>query len=129
MRIAALVAVVATACGLATAPAEATSTRFYGVVYDLAVSEPSAATQGQQFVLMHRTGVRTVRRVFSWAAAQPSEGQPPDFTETDALVARAARNNIEILPIVMYAPVSARMSADDAASPPRSNDEYVAFVN
>src|SRR4051795_11564966 len=98
MRIAALVAVVATACALATAPAEATSTRFYGVVYDRDVSEASAATQDQQFALMHRTGVRTVRRVFSWAAAQPSEGQPPDFAETDAFVAQEGRSQTEILP-------------------------------
>src|SRR3954447_5468997 len=129
MRIAALVAVVATACAIAAAPAAASAARFYGVVYDRDVSEAPAATQDQQFTLMHKTGVRSVRRVFSWAAAQPTEGQPPDLTETDALVARAARNEIEILPIVMYAPVWARMSADDSAAPPRSNADYVAFVN
>jgi hypothetical protein len=78
---------------------------------------------------MRKTGVRTVRSVFSWAAAQPNEGQPPDFANTDALVARASRNDIQILPIVMYAPVWARMSADDAVSPPRSNDDYVAFLD
>src|SRR4051794_2124106 len=123
-----LVAVVAAACAIATASAAA-STRFYGVVYDRDVDSAPAATQDQQYALMHRTGVRTVRRVFSWADAQPTEGQAPDFAQTDALVARAARNNIEILPIVMYAPVWARTSADDAASPPRSNDDYVAFMH
>jgi hypothetical protein len=130
MRIAALVAVVATAW-FAAAPAEtqAAPKRFFGVVYDRDVSDASAATQDQQFTLMRKTGVETVRRVFSWAAAQPEEGQPPNFADTDALVARAARNDIQILPIVMYAPVWARMSADDYASPPRSNDDYVAFLN
>jgi hypothetical protein len=123
-----LVAVVATACAIA-APAEAGSARFYGVVYDRDVNEAPAATQDAQFTLMRKSGVRTVRRVFSWAAAQPAEGQPPGFADTDALVARAARNDIEILPIVMYAPVWARMSADDTASPPRNNDDYVAFLN
>jgi hypothetical protein len=99
------------------------------VVYDRDVNDASPATQDQQFTLMRKSGVTTVRRVFSWAAAQPDPSQPPNLAETDALVARAARNNIEILPIVMYAPVWARQSADDAASPPRSSDDYVAFLN
>ena len=125
MRIAPLVAVVASACALA-APAEAS--RFYGVVYDRDVTSASTAVQDQQFALMKKTGVGAVRRVFSWAAAQPDEGQPPDFSDTDALVARAARNNIEILPVVIYAPVWARATPDDVASPPRSSDDYVAFL-
>ena len=111
------------------APAEAGSARFYGVVYDRDINTASTQVQDQQFALMRKSGVQTVRRVFSWAAAQPTEGQPPDFTDTDALVARAARNDIEILPIVMYAPSWARMSADDDASPPRSSDDYVNFLN
>jgi hypothetical protein len=132
MRIAALVAVVATACALAApADAHAASKRFFGVVYDRDVSEAPAATQDAQFALMKKTGVRTVRRVFSWAATQPTEGEPPNFADIDTLVARAARNDIEILPIVMYAPAWARKSSDpsDVASPPRSNDDYVAFLN
>ena len=114
---------------VAAAPAAGASKRFFGVVYDRDVSTASAAVQDQQFAVMRKNGVRTVRRVFSWAAAQPTEGQPPDFAETDALVARAARNDIEILPIVMYAPPWARLTSDDVASPPRSSDDYVAFLN
>jgi hypothetical protein len=129
MRPAALAAAVASACALATAPATAATTRFYGVVYDRDVATASAAVQDQQFALMESSGVRTVRRVFSWAEAQPDEGQPPNFADTDALVARAARNDIEILPIVMYTPTWARMSADDDASPPRANGDYVAFLD
>jgi Cellulase (glycosyl hydrolase family 5) len=128
MRITALVAVVAAACALAT-PASGANSRFFGVVYDRDVNEAPATTQDQQFTLMHKSGVRTVRRVFSWAAAQPDPAQPPNLAETDALVTRAARNDIEILPIVMYAPPWARMSADDTASPPRNNDDYVAFLD
>jgi hypothetical protein len=123
-----LVAAVAFACAPAT-PASAAPKRFFGVVYDRDVNEAPAAVQDKQFALMRKTGVRTARRVFSWAAAQPEQGQPPNFAETDALVARAARNDIEILPIVMYTPVWARTSADDVASPPRSNGDYVAFLS
>ena len=127
MRSAALLAAVAAACALA-APANAASGRFYGVVYDRDISGAPAAIQDQQFALMRESGVTTVRRVFSWAAAQPEQGQPPDFADTDALVARAARNDIQILPIVMYAPVWARMNADDPASPPAADGDYVAFL-
>src|SRR5436190_7090644 len=127
-RIAPFVAAVAAVAALAT-PASAAPGRFFGVVYDRDVTEASAATQDAQFALMHKTGVKTLRRVFSWAAAQPDPAQPPNLAETDALVTRAARNDIEILPIVMYAPAWARQSGDDLASPPRSNDDYVAFLN
>jgi hypothetical protein len=114
---------------IAAAPASAASGRFFGVVYDRDVDAAPATVQDQQFTAMRKSGVRTVRRVFSWASAQPDPAQPPNLAETDALVTRAARNNIEILPIVMYAPAWARQSADDTASPPRNNDDYVAFLN
>src|SRR4051794_30206575 len=109
--------------------AQAASKRFFGVVYDRDVAVAPAVTQDAQFALMKKTGVRTVRKVISWAEAQPTQGQPPSFLDTDALVARAARNDVEILPIVMYAPAWARKDADDAASPPRDNADYVAYLN
>jgi hypothetical protein len=125
LLVAAVVALlVATAASALAAPA-----RFYGVVYDRDVATAPAATQDAQFALMRKTGVRTVRRVFSWADIQPAQDAPPNFTDTDALVTRAARNDIEILPIVMYAPAWARQDPGNDASPPRSNDDYVAFLN
>src|SRR3954471_6828834 len=128
MRIAFLVAAVAGAFAFAV-PAVAAPSRFFGVVYDRDVTVASPTTQDSQFTLMRKAGVRTVRSVFSWAAAQPSADQPPNFTATDALVARAARNNIEILPIVMYAPAWARIDPSNDASSPRNVDDYVAFLN
>src|SRR3954469_25408714 len=93
---------VAAVCACATAAsAEAASPRFYGVVYDRDVATAPAATQDAQFALMRKTGVRSTRKVFSWAEAQPAQDVAPNFAATDALVARAARNDIEILPIVM----------------------------
>jgi hypothetical protein len=128
MRIAILIAAVAAACALA-APAEAASSRFFGVVYDRDVSVASPEIQDSQFTLMRKTGIGSVRSVFSWAAAQPSADQPPNFAAIDALVARAARNDIEILPIVMYAPAWARVDPDNDASSPRNVHNYVAFLN
>src|SRR3954447_21329220 len=127
MRPAALVAAVAAACALVP-PAQAAPKRYFGVVYDRDVSVASPAIQDRQFTLMRKTGVRTVRSVFSWAAAQPAADQPPDFTAIDGLVARAARNDIEILPIVMYAPAWARTDPGNDASSPRNVDDYVAFL-
>lgn len=128
MRTAALVAVLTIVCALAGA-AEAAPKRFFGVVYDRDVATASAAVQDAQFAKMRATGVKTARSVFSWADAQPAQDQPPNLAGIDALVGRAARNDIEILPIVMYAPVWARQSADDPASPPRDNADYVNFLN
>ena len=124
----ALLAAVVTAC-LAAAPAQAAGSRFFGVVYDRDVATASPATQDAQFALMHKSGVRTVRRVISWADSQPDERQPPNLADTDALVARAARNDVEILPLVIYAPRWARLNPDDAASGPRDPGDYAAFLD
>jgi hypothetical protein len=102
--------------------------RFYGVVYDRDVSSASAATQDAQFQTMRATGVKTVRRVFSWADAQPAADQPPSFADTDALVARAARTDIEILPIVMNAPAWARADPANYASPPANPTDYTTYL-
>src|SRR3954452_13557854 len=130
IRIAVLVAAVAVA--VAAAPAENAATRaparFYGVVYDRGIADASPAIQDKQFRKMDATGVRTVRRVFSWAQAQPDQAQPPSFTDTDAFVARAARNDIEILPVVMYAPPWARVDPSNFASPPANPGDYTSYL-
>ena len=112
----------------APAGAQAASSRFHGVVFDREVAAAAPAVQDGQFALMRRTGVRTVRRVFQWSAAQPTAGQPPSFAETDAFVARAARNDIDVLPIVMYAPTWARKDQSNFASPPADAQDYVGYV-
>jgi hypothetical protein len=117
------------ACAFTAAPAQAAPKRFFGVVYDRDITLAPAAVQDHEFALMRKTGVKSARRVFSWAAAQPTDGQPPNFADTDALVARAARNDIELLPIVMYAPAWARLDPNNDASRPRDPADYVAFLN
>lgn len=126
MRIAALVAAVCVCATAATA--DAASSRFFGVVYDRDVAAASPQIQDHQYALMRKSGVRTVRRVFSWAAAQPSQGAPPDFQALDAEVARASRNDIQILPIVMYAPAWARLDPANDASSPRDDADYASFL-
>jgi hypothetical protein len=112
------------------APASAKAPHdFFGVVWDRGVAAASAPVQDQQFKLMASTGVQTARAIFSWDAAQPTADQPPSFTATDALVARAASNGIDLLPVVMYAPPWAREDQGEGASPPADPDRYVAYLH
>lgn len=102
--------------------------RFFGVVWDREVADAPDSVQDAQFKLMRAAGVQTARTVFSWAQAQPANDQPPSFARTDPLVARAARNDVELLPIVIYAPAWARQDPDRDASPPARSEDYVAYL-
>ena len=55
-------------------PAEAARRKvphgFFAVMYDRATTDAPDATQEQQWALMARSGVESVRTVFSWARAQ-----------------------------------------------------------
>jgi hypothetical protein len=125
-----LVAIVAVAALLvpAAAAVAAPPPAFFGVTYDRAAASAPPPLQSEQFRLMRRSGVGAVRTVFSWAHAQPERGGAIDFTRTDAVVADAAASEIELLPIVMYAPEWARTSPDRGASPPRDPADYSAYL-
>ena len=101
---------------------------FYGVVYDGAATQASPAVQDAQFAQMARAGVESVRAVFSWAAAQPAQGGPFDFTASDELVALAARHGMSLLPIVIYTPQWARVYPGRAASPPADPSAYAQYL-
>jgi hypothetical protein len=101
---------------------------FYGAVWDQDIAHTSATVKGEQFGLMARTGVESVRTVFSWGDAQPEAGQQPSFARTDDVVAGAAVSGIDLLPIVMYAPRWARRSPGAVASPPERASDYAAFL-
>jgi Glycosyl hydrolase catalytic core len=101
---------------------------FFGVVYDGDVAAAPAAVQDAEWARMAHSGVQTTRVVFSWAAAQPEDGQPPSFAATDAIVRRAAQNGIDLLPIVIYTPVWARQERSYTASPPADPGPYVTYL-
>jgi len=118
---------------LALAPAAGAAQRrvpqgFYGVMYDRGIAVAPEADQDAQNALMARSGVESVRVVFSWAAAQPEAGRPPSFTDTDALVARTTRRGLRLLPVVMGAPVWARQYPDKPGSPPTNPGDYGAYL-
>lgn len=59
--------------------------------------------QDPQVALMARSGVETMRAVFTWARAEPSPGAY-NWATTDNIVTLAARHHLTLLPTVMFAP-------------------------
>jgi hypothetical protein len=80
----------------------------------------AAGTTGHQFKAMVASGVESVRVVFDWSAAQPypdwnqvplsqvgnfaPDLVPTSFAATDQIVGLAARRQLTVLPVVLYAP-------------------------
>ena len=116
---------------LAAAPAaEARAPRgFYGVMWDRAAMEGSADDQAAQWARMRRSGVESVRLVFSWERAQPAFGMQPDFSDTDAKVELAARNGIRLLPVVLNTPDWAAKFQGRHGSPPELASDYAVFMS
>jgi hypothetical protein len=117
---------------VAAAPADAAKRRvpqgFFGVQYDRGVAVAPEGDQDVQNALMARSGVESARAVFSWAAAQPEPGVPPDLSGTDALVARMTRHGMRVLPVVINTPLWARRYPDEDGSPPASLNDYAAYL-
>jgi hypothetical protein len=110
---------------LAPAAAARVPDRFMGVAADRdATRVPDSEAQWR---LMARSGVRSVRTVFSWRRAQPALGVF-DFAETDRLVALAARNDIALLPVVHRTPGWAVLGTPRQGSPPANEAAYTAFL-
>jgi hypothetical protein len=100
---------------------------FYGVMWDGAAYRAPESLQTEQWDLMARSGVESVRTAFSWAQAQPVDGQVPDFGHTDRMVELASARRIRLLPIVYDAPRWAARG-DHPASPPASAATYAAYL-
>jgi polysaccharide biosynthesis protein PslG len=124
----ALAALVLTTALLGVAAAEAKPPQgFYGVMWDRAAARAPADEQERQWGLMAQSGVESARAVVSWRRAQPAEGVAPDLSETDELVALAARHGIELLPIVLETPDWAADSPGPGAAPTHIG-AYTAFL-
>ena len=102
---------------------------FFGVMWDHGVAHAPAEVQDAQWDLMASSGVESVRTVFNWDAAQRGgRGSEISFAETDPVVRRAALRNIEVLPIVFYAPRWARAYPSRTTSPPKRRSDYVTYL-
>ena len=67
---------------------------FYGVMWDGDIATAPAKQKDRQWALMARSGVESVRTVFSWALAQPTADGPRDFADTDQLVELATKQSV-----------------------------------
>src|SRR4051794_29969924 len=84
-RVFALVAVVGALLAAAPASTAATASvppRFTGVMWDREIQDAPRAVQEQQWAVMAKSGVGSVRAIFAWHLAQPDPGRPPSFART-----------------------------------------------
>lgn len=93
--LAGLLALTALAC--TASAAQALPAKFWGAV-------PQSPLSVEQYQRVHRGGVDTIRIPINWAAVQPSEGAPFDWSATDSQVSEAARTGIDVLPFLAGVP-------------------------
>ena len=95
--------------------------------------------------VMRANGVGTIRLPVQWPQLQPYAsfdqipesahqyftnvgGIPTDFSTTDAQIAAAARNGIDVTALVLRAPPWAALKPDEVFSPPREPAAYGRFL-
>jgi hypothetical protein len=100
---------------------------FFGAMWDGSVVNADDGVQDEQWGLMSRTGVESVRAVFSWSDAQPSADSPPSFERTDELVTLAVEHGMRLLPVVIETPPWAR-AYNHRFSPPRHPGDFAAYL-
>ncbi len=79
------------------AGAQALPAKFWGVV-------PQAGPSPEQFQRLGRGGVESIRIALDWGSLQPQRGGAIDWSGPDALIERAARAGIDVLPTFTSAP-------------------------
>jgi Cellulase (glycosyl hydrolase family 5) len=128
VKVALLVAAALFAALSVAAPADARSVPlgWLGVQVDGPLTVPGNPFAAE-WDLMASSGVESVRVAFDWRAAQPAEGGPISFAETDPVVMAAAARGLRVLPVVHRTPTWAG-SGHGAASTPRGTAPYTAFL-
>jgi hypothetical protein len=113
-----------TAAGAATrVPA-----KFFGTNWDAQIQKNAPpALQDQEWKRMHDSGVKATRVPVSWVFVETSPGVY-DWTATDRLVELATKNDIELLPVVLYSPEWQRRQLENFASPPKDPSAYAGFM-
>jgi hypothetical protein len=94
----AVLAVALVGLAVFAAAAEAVPARFWGVV-------PQEVPSDEQFQLLKRGGVDSIRVPIEWGAIQPDPGGALNWSNVDSVVRRAANAGVEVLPFVSGAPV------------------------
>jgi hypothetical protein len=84
-------------CLLAPAVAQAAPRGFFGIV-------PQTAIGPKDLGRMRAGGIESIRMPLSWAGTQPTPRSGYNWQGFDGLVAAAAKNRIEVLPVLSLAP-------------------------
>jgi hypothetical protein len=90
---------------------------FFGVMADGPLFDETIDTD-RELRLMRSTGIESIRVAFDWRRLEPVRGTI-DFASTDLVVERAARRDLKVLPVVIWAPEWARRDPGQQASPPK----------
>src|ERR1700759_2849970 len=85
--------------------------------------------QTAHFKTIVSAGVQSVRVVFNWAQAQPTDGGPISFDATDQVVEQAASHGLTVMPVVLYTPQwDAAPHADGTTAIPQDDGPYADYV-
>jgi hypothetical protein len=135
-----LVAALASAALLAmaaAAPAQAAKRRvpfgFFGVNFPPQLAAAPDGTVDSQMALMARSGVESVRLGFGWSELEPGPGKF-DFSNSDRLIASAARHGLAVLVNVVGTPQWASSQPSSLTYPfyysyaPRSPQLFADFM-
>lgn len=121
-------AVVALAFLPATGQAAVPST-FFGANWDAEIAKDAPLhVQEREWRRMSQTGARTARVAFEWVKIE-TEPDRYDFTVSDRVVRMAVLNNVDLLPVVMYAPPWERERRGSFSSPPKNPKHYARFLD
>jgi hypothetical protein len=101
---------------------------FYGVNWNRAATLGPPELRAEQFSLMAASGVESLRVSFSWAKAQPDGSSPPNLRDLDGVVALAAANGLEVLPVVTDSPKWASAFPRRTDSPPARPRFYTRYL-
>lgn len=110
-RTTAVLTILAALALLAPAASQALPRGFFGIVPQTPIGPPDTAR-------MRAGGVETIRAALSWAAVQPAPNAPFNWSSFDPLVAMAAQDGIDVLPVLGGVP---RWVSRDARSLPIDN--------
>jgi hypothetical protein len=120
---------------IATAPAEAkrkVPVGFFGTVVPPEVTSPNAVsveTLDDQFGLMSKSGVESVRLTFAWEQLEPRKGVF-DFSTFDKLIQAASSHHLRIIANITQTPLwaSTKPNGEFWRAPPKNNADFAALM-
>jgi len=116
---------------IATAPADAKRKvpfGFFGAVVPPELTSPNAVsvqTLDDQFALMSRSGVESVRLTFAWGQLEPSKGTF-DLANFDKLIRAASSHHLQIIANITETPLwaSSKPNGDFWRAPPKNPADF-----